>query len=336
MKKVFLILILFGTINLLNSQIKDYVQFEATINNRNSDTLKIIDDHNDKVVKKILVDKYGVFKAEFSVDEGYFNLDDGKEHTFLYLKNGFDLELTMDAKMFDESIVWKGKGSDENNFLAQEFLYNESHYNENKLLFLSEDDAKKVINEQLNNSLQKIEKLDLNKNFIELEKKGYKSNFDFLTKYYNDYRKNKKLNNIISPSFDYINFNGGKTKLEDLKGKFVYIDVWATWCGPCRGEIPYLQKVEQKYHDKNIAFVSISIDEEKDFEKWRKLVADKQLGGIQLIADKNWNSDFVTTFGINAIPRFILIDPKGIVIDANAARPSEPNLQEQLDKLLKK
>ena len=59
------------------------------------------------------------------------------------------------------------------------------------------------------------------------------------------------------------------------------------------------------------------------------------MGGIQLYADKNWESDFLKAFGISSIPRFILIDPNGIVVDADAARPSSPKLKEQLDKLLK-
>ena len=60
------------------------------------------------------------------------------------------------------------------------------------------------------------------------------------------------IDEIITKSSD-----SNETKLEDLRGKYVYIDVWATWCGPCRGEIPYLQKVEEKYKGKNIEFVSI-------------------------------------------------------------------------------
>ena len=81
--------------------------------------------------------------------------------------------------------------------------------------------------------------------------------------------------------------------------------------------------------------MSISVDVQKDFEKWKKFVTDKQLGGIQLFADKDWNSDFIKSFGINSIPRFILIDPKGNVVSADAARPSDPKLQEELDTLFK-
>lgn len=129
-----------------------------------------------------------------------------------------------------------------------------------------------------------------------------------------------------SPGFDYENFKGGKTSLESLKGKYVYIDVWATWCGPCRREIPSLQKVEEEYKGKNIEFVSLSIDQKKDYDKWRKMVEEKSLGGIQLFADNDWNSQFVKDYAIEGIPRFILVDPNGKIVSADAPRPSDPKL----------
>jgi thiol-disulfide isomerase/thioredoxin len=155
--------------------------------------------------------------------------------------------------------------------------------------------------------------------------------------YKQNYKSNlakSKLNNTMSPSFDYENHKGGKTKLADLAGKYVYVDVWATWCGPCRAEIPSLKAIEEKYHGKKIEFVSISIDVAKDHEKWKNFVTDKSLGGVQLFADKDWNSDFMKGYGINSIPRFILIDPNGKIVKSDAARPSNPELKEELDKLL--
>lgn len=129
-----------------------------------------------------------------------------------------------------------------------------------------------------------------------------------------------------SPGFDYENHAGGKTSLESLKGKYVYIDVWATWCGPCRQEIPSLQKVEEEYKTKNISFVSLSIDTKKDYDKWKKMVTDQKLGGIQLIADNDWTSKFAVDYAIMSIPRFILIDPDGKIVNADAPRPSDPKL----------
>jgi thiol-disulfide isomerase/thioredoxin len=136
-----------------------------------------------------------------------------------------------------------------------------------------------------------------------------------------------------SPEFDYENQKGGKTTLENLKGKYIYIDIWATWCAPCRKEIPFLQKVEEQYKGKNIAFVSISIDAIKDQEKWNAFVIEKQLGGIQLLADNEWNSQFIKNYGIQGVPTFILLDPKGNIVSARAPRPSEAKLIDLLNGL---
>jgi thiol-disulfide isomerase/thioredoxin len=142
------------------------------------------------------------------------------------------------------------------------------------------------------------------------------------------YNKVKTLaKGMPSPKFvEYENHKGGTTSLEDLKGKYVYVDVWATWCGPCIREIPALKEVEQQFHGKNIAFVSTSIDKAKDHDTWVEMVKNKELGGMQLMAENDWNSKFVKDYAIEGIPRFILIDPNGNIVDADAPRPSSPKL----------
>lgn len=145
-----------------------------------------------------------------------------------------------------------------------------------------------------------------------------------LTEKYNKLKKLTKGN--PSPKFNYDNIKGGTTSLDDLKGKFVYIDVWATWCGPCMEELPFMKEVEKKYHDKNIAFVSISVDEKKDADKWKKVVTQREMQGIQLHADNAFESRFVKDYAIDGIPRFILIDPNGNIVSGDAPRPSEEQL----------
>lgn len=147
-----------------------------------------------------------------------------------------------------------------------------------------------------------------------------------------------KVKNLVkgkpSPVFvNYENHKGGTTSLADLKGKYVYVDVWATWCGPCKREIPFLKEVEAKYHGKNIEFVSTSIDRLADHDAWVAMVKDKELGGIQLMADNDWKSQFVQDYNIQGIPRFILIDPDGNIVSADAPRPSNPKLIELFEEL---
>ncbi|MEP2023722.1 MAG: TlpA disulfide reductase family protein [Reichenbachiella sp.] len=136
-----------------------------------------------------------------------------------------------------------------------------------------------------------------------------------------------------SATFDYHSINDDTVSLADLSGKYLYIDVWATWCGPCLREIPSLKSLENDYHDAPIEFVSISIDVQKDFEKWQQMVADKELQGIQLFADNDWKSEFVKAYAIDGIPRFIIIDPEGNILDPNASRPSDPKIRELFDEL---
>ncbi|MDC1105388.1 TlpA disulfide reductase family protein [Prolixibacteraceae bacterium] len=136
-----------------------------------------------------------------------------------------------------------------------------------------------------------------------------------------------------APKFiDLENYKGGKTSLDDLKGKYVYIDIWATWCVFCKKEIPHLKKIEEKYHGKNIEFVSISYDAKSTYQKWRDMVKEKELGGIQLYA--NMDKSFTKAFAVRGYPTFILIDPQGKIVSADAPRPSNPELVKLLDSIL--
>ncbi len=308
------------------------VNFRAEIANRNGDVI-YINTNTNKTVKEIKVNDKGVFEASFEVADGDYMMYDGVEYAQLFLKDGYDLKLKMDAKEFDESIVFTGKGAAENNYMAQTTLLEEK-LNPVTILALGEEDFNKTVEQMQKTDMERLEKAKLDPKFTESQKQSIVQNLMGLKQYYNQKKVASKLNNSASASFDYENHKGGKTKLEDLRGKYVYIDVWATWCGPCRAEIPFLKKVEEKYHGKNIEFVSISVDVDKDHEKWVTFVKEKELGGIQLFADKNWNSEFMKSYGINSIPRFILLDPKGNIVKSDAERPSSPALQTELDKLL--
>src|SRR5699024_9199980 len=138
-----------------------------------------------------------------------------------------------------------------------------------------------------------------------------------------------------SPQFTgYENYKGGTTSLSDLVGdKYLYFDIWATWCGPCIAEIPHMKEIQEKYKGKNIEFIGLSIDQEKDHDKWQTFIEKRELGGIQLLADADWKSQFIQDYLISGIPHFILLDPEGNIVDANAPRPSDEGLPKLLDEL---
>ncbi len=135
-----------------------------------------------------------------------------------------------------------------------------------------------------------------------------------------------------APGFQYPDLSGAAHQLADYRGKYVYIDVWATWCGPCKKEIPHLEQLQEDYHqDARIAFISVSVDKNED--AWRKMVTDQNMQGIQLHAP-NSGRELLQNYNISGIPRFLLIDPEGKIISAHAPRPSSPNLKTQIEELL--
>ncbi|SMO74634.1 TlpA family protein disulfide reductase [Solitalea koreensis] len=133
-------------------------------------------------------------------------------------------------------------------------------------------------------------------------------------------------------NFTYPDAAGKQVSLTDFKGKIVLVDVWATWCGPCKRELPSLKQLEQEFHGKDVVFLSVSVDEDKDKEKWLKMIKDEQLGGVQLFAS-GW-SQIAQAYGIKGIPRFMLFDRNGNVINVDAPRPSDPALKAVLENQL--
>lgn len=136
----------------------------------------------------------------------------------------------------------------------------------------------------------------------------------------------------VAPVFYGTDINGKRISSTDLKGKYVYVDVWATWCGPCRGELPHMKKMEEKYEGSDIHFVSLSCDQDKS--AWEKVINKGDMKGIQLHLEKG--NTMMDAYMINGIPRFILLDREGKIISADMTRPSNPKTSEKIDELLKK
>ncbi len=128
----------------------------------------------------------------------------------------------------------------------------------------------------------------------------------------------KNTNEKKSPNFKAVDIDGKTWTLDDFKGKYLYIDLWATWCPPCRKEIPYLKELVAELKGSNITILGLSLDEDK--AKWETAVKAGGLAGVQLYLGPR--SSFLEAFGVRSIPRFILLDPQGNIVDANMSRPS--------------
>lgn len=314
---------------------KDYATISGKITNPNSEEIKILNNRNE-LVKTISLNEDNTFKDTLKVTKGIYTLSDGAEFAALYLDNNYDINITLDAKEFDETLTFSGLGSEGSSYLVKKVLLQEKTFNNMDDLYALEKDAFiTALNEQKANFLKlKDEFKELDSTLIAMDQTDTEMLFQFLSSRYDKVSKLSKLKGTQSPKFnDYENYKGGTTSLDDLKGKFVYLDIWATWCGPCKAEIPYLKAIEEEFHDNNIAFVSISIDKKEAYDKWKEMIVEKELSGIQLFADNDWNSQFIQDYEIEGIPRFILVDDKGNIVNADAPRPSNPKLKELLKEL---
>jgi len=452
MKKIVFALASLAIVSCKKEDVKpvDYALFSGKITNKNSDSIFVT---GKDFKQAIPVQEDGSFNDTLKVSKGKFVVHIGPETSNFLLDQGDNLNLTIDTKEFDETIVYTGEGALVNNYLAKAYMQEEltnTKMNPRELFALAPDafttkikavqtsadslltsfnikDADFVAAATKNNNFtylsalnnypryykmvsggkeadlpdgfnKELEGLDLDnasdfdnsdsykglvmgdvqKKAMEATKKDSTLSFSMsfinqikglksdnikqalvanvsgeikagndeaeaiynevmaittddklkesLTKQLADSKKLAKGN--PSPSFEnYENHAGGTTSLADLKGKFVYIDMWATWCGPCKREIPFLKEVEKEFHGKNIEFVSISVDRPNAHEAWVNMIKEKEMTGVQLFADNNFKSKFAVDYGVNSIPRFILLDPNGNIVSADAPRPSSPELK---------
>ena len=123
---------------------------------------------------------------------------------------------------------------------------------------------------------------------------------------------------------------GKKVALSSLKGHYVLLDFWASWCGPCRGENPNVVAAYNKYKDRNFTIYGVSLDSNKD--PWEKAINSDGLTWTQVSELKGWSSSVAGLYGIQSIPQNFLIDPTGKIIAHNLRGPA---LEETLESTLK-
>lgn len=156
------------------------------------------------------------------------------------------------------------------------------------------------------NKIENIFKRHCKSNYYLSEIENELSNWDHLRK------------GMPAKDIEAVDINNNTVNLSDFKGKYIYLDIWATWCTPCIFEIPYLEKLQEEFKNNQIVFISISVDSKK--EKWEEMLKERDLGGIQLYAGRNKIiKDF---YKVNKIPRFILLDKEMNFISSSVERPS--------------
>ncbi|QIH35941.1 TlpA disulfide reductase family protein [Sphingobacterium sp. DR205] len=130
--------------------------------------------------------------------------------------------------------------------------------------------------------------------------------------------------------YDFKDLDNNRRYLDEFKGKFVLIDVWASWCFPCLKEMPSLDLLRHHYKDKNLVVVGVSVDD-KDY-KWRGAVVNLKIPSHQFNVDKE--KRFEKEFDIKYIPRMILLDKEGKVYNERMPKPSDIEIYSIIDEAL--
>ena len=330
---VVLIIVFFGYLIFFAPKVERPTQstsatIAGVVTNHIGDTIKFY--APDSTYITVLDTGTGNFSVEFDWDTtasvSFFH---GMESTKMYLQPGDDITLTIDTEQFDESISYEG--SDESSYYAWQYLTEEnSEYPD--ISMSSDGELDSLFNTYFAPFLDKAA------SFKESNTAFYASIVDGIENH-KEYTLTRRTVLAALPQpgdaaidFTYPDKDGNNVALSDFIGSVVYVDVWATWCGPCRAEMPFLHDLEAEYSDKNVTFIGVSVDVEKNRQVWLDMMKEKDMKGVQIFAD-GW-SQITKDYAINGIPRFMLFDTEGNVSNLNADRPSSDDIRPALDALL--
>jgi peroxiredoxin len=121
----------------------------------------------------------------------------------------------------------------------------------------------------------------------------------------------------MAPDFTQADVNGVPVKLSSFRGKYVLIDFWASWCGPCREENPNVVRVFNKYKEKNFTIIGVSLDKQSGRTDWLAAIKSDGLNWTQVSDLKFWNNAAAALYYVSSIPANFLVDPNGKIIAKN-------------------
>jgi peroxiredoxin len=136
----------------------------------------------------------------------------------------------------------------------------------------------------------------------------------------------------VAPDFTQKDTKGKSVKLSSLRGKYVLIDFWASWCGPCRKENPNVVKAYQKFKNKKFEILGVSLDNSDGKNAWLDAIEKDNLTWLQVSDLQGWKNAVAQLYGVQSIPQNFLLDPKGVIIEKDLRGN---RLEEVLAKILK-
>ena len=305
-----------------------YTIFNGTILNQSDKKLQI---SKDSISVDITLDESGNFSDTLRLKDGQYRLTYGRTSIPIYIKKGQHLTFNTDNNDFVKSSTFSGEGAKSCQYYQDVTKLISNTVKIDELVYADKEQFSSTVG-KLKSDFNSI--LERTVDFDSLTKaeqiKGLGIMEESLKRIYTDKQASSvAFNGQMFRDFEYDNISGNKTSLSDLKGQYVYVDFWATWCGPCVKEFPALKKLEEDYKSKDLTVLSISTD--RNVEAWKKMVNDKHLGGIQVHFGDDL--DIMKSFNIRSIPRFMILDKEGKIIHSDAPKPSSNALKLELDKL---
>ncbi|MBL1279899.1 MAG: TlpA family protein disulfide reductase [Fluviicola sp.] len=284
------------------------------------------------------VKKDGTFDLHFSLTEQVEAIfSDGNERTTVLLQPGDEIYMTLNTKMFDETISYYGKGAEKNNAIKNMALMMEQSINP-VFEFDPETDTTEVFS-YIDNAMEKL--TEMVKDYQSLE--DFKVYGEKLIKEYAgtaaglkaQYKQNLEMKKVFAKMIGTeaidikgIDLSDKEVSLVDYKGKLTIVDFWATWCAPCKAEMPAFIELEEKY-GKEVNFVSMAVYCKED--AWKKMAAD--YGFENNIYVSKATQDQFADWQVNFIPRYFVIGKDFKVIDSDAPRPSSGELETMIKEL---
>jgi peroxiredoxin len=242
---------------------------------------------------------YNVFKKEYSKKAEEIN----------------NLRLQInEARISGNNKLYTGLNARYSNLRKKMILYNYQFIEENP----DSDFSLFLLEKQINNKSQEVDKIKNNlaslKNVInknEANKRIGKKIEDFI----NILQSQQNLNiGKVAPNFSAPTPEGKTLSLNDIKGKATIIDFWASWCKPCRRENPNVVRVFEKYHDKGLEIISVSLDKEGQKDRWLKAIEDDNMNWHHVSNLKFWNEPVARQYNISSIPATFILDENGVIV----------------------
>ena len=236
------------------------------------------------------------------------------------------ITLSFDENKLFESISYTGSFDLSNNFLAYSKKY-QNQLSERVRNGIAQTELEVLIKEKRDLIIKKGTSLNIIDSLNTYVKEKFDQFADILKQKNTKYLYKASLINALGNGFSFKDINNRNIALTAFKGKYMYIDVWATWCKPCKVEHVFLNELEDHFSNTDeLQIMSISTD--REYDKWKMYISSNSIEGIQLYSGSD--TDFVKFFDIGALPRFIFLDKEGRVISADEIRPSNPRTLEKL------